>query len=324
MTMKVTDYIYHSEKPFFSYEIIPPEKGVNIEKMKSLLEELTTTYSPPFIDVTSHAHQVEYVEKERGIEKKVKRKRPGTLPLSILIQHLYNTDAVPHALSEGFTKDETEDFLVDLQAYGIQNVLAIGGDDHGYNRANERKGEQNQYAVDLVRQIKEFNPNFCVGVAAYPEKHYREPNMETGIEHLLAKQEAGADYAVTQMFFDNRLYRLFVRECRDRGVTLPIIPGLKLLRNKKQLTTLPGAFHCDIPYKISQRIQQATSDEEVKAIGAEETANQIIDLAESGIRLKNGTLECTPGFHIYIMQSIAPVHELIEKLPAKYDLKNTL
>lgn len=319
--MKVVDYLEELTKPFISYEIIPPEKGVNIEKMKSLLEELTTTYSPPFIDVTSHAHQAEYVESGERIHKKVKRKRPGTLPISILIQHLYDTDAVPHALCHGFTKEETEDFLVDVQAYGIENILAIGGDDHGYNRAREKGGEQNKYAVDLLHQIKEFNPEFCVGVSAYPEKHFREPNKETDRKHLLEKQEAGADYAVTQMFFDNNAFRRYVRHCREEGITIPILPGLKVISSKKQLTSLPGAFHCDIPYRLSKKVDEAETDEDVRQIGVEWTKNQIVDLFENGIRLKDGTTERVPGLHLYIMQSIAPVHRLMDKLPAKYDLR---
>src|SRR5262245_8642931 len=246
--MKVTEHLARATRPLISFELIPPLRGGDVSSLLSLLDELMV-FAPPFIDITSHAAQVSIEETAHGLERRVKLKRPGTLGVCALIQNKYNIDAVPHVLCQGFTREETEDFLIELKYLGIDNVLAVRGDDSGYQKPIQPGRSVNRFAEDLVRQIAAMNQGHyleadlldaeptkvCVGVGGYPEKHFEAPNLETDVRYAKAKVDAGAEYVVTQMFFDNRRFFEYVAMCRAIGITVPIIPGLKILSSRSQL-----------------------------------------------------------------------------------------
>ena len=250
--MKVTEHLARATRPLISFEIIPPLRGGTIRQLMALIDDLVA-FDPPFIDTTSHGAQIVYEETPQGLQRKVKRKRPGTLGVCALIQNKYNIDAVPHVICHGFTREETEDFLIELKYLGIDNVLAIKGDEHGYKKPLTMGRSANTYALELVEQIVAMNngryleedlldaepSDFCIGVAGYPEKRFEAPNLETDIRYARAKVDAGGEYIVTQMFFNNEHYFRYVELCRAQGIEVPIIPGLKILATKKQLASLP-------------------------------------------------------------------------------------
>jgi methylenetetrahydrofolate reductase (NADPH) len=315
--MKVTEHLERAEHPFISFEIIPPLRGGNVKGLLALIDDLIK-YHPPFIDITSHAAEVIYEETPHGvIQRRVKRKRPGTLGVCALIQNKYHIDAVPHILCQGFTREETEDFLIELKYLGIDNVLAVRGDDSGYQKPLQHGRSANLYAVDLVRQICAMNQgkylehelldaepsSFCVGVGGYPEKHFEAPNLLADVRHLKEKVDAGAHYVVTQMFFDNQGYFRFVEACRAQGITVPIVPGLKILTSKQQLSALPRNFYVDIPADLSDAVA-AAAPERVVDVGIEWAARQVEDL------LAHGAL----SVHFYIMQSANAINRLMAKL----------
>src|SRR6185295_9377876 len=254
-TMKVTEHLAHATQPLISFEIIPPLRGGDVKGLLALIDDLVK-YHPPFIDITSHAAEVIYEETPAGIQRRVKRKRPGTLGVCALIQNKYQIDAVPHILCHGFTREETEDFLIELRYLGIDNVLAVRGDDSGYQKPLPYGRSANRFACDLVAQIASMNggryleqdlldaepTNFCIGVGGYPEKHFEAPNLSLDVRHVKDKIDAGAHYVVTQMFFDNRHYFRFLELCREQGIEVPVIPGLKILTSVKQLTSIPRTF----------------------------------------------------------------------------------
>src|SRR5262245_61780936 len=238
--MKVIEHLQRAERerPLISFEIIPPLRGGDFKSQLALIESLSE-YHPPFIDITSHAAEVIYEETPQGVlQRRVKRKRPGTLGLCALIQNKYHIDAVPHILCRGFTREETEDFLIELKFLGIDNVLAVRGDDSGFEKPLKYGRSANLYAGDLVRQISSMNrgkyleqdlldaepSDFCIGVGGYPEKHFEAPNLRLDARHVKEKIEAGAEYVVTQMFFDNRHYFRYLEVCREEGIQAPIIP----------------------------------------------------------------------------------------------------
>lgn len=316
--MKVIDHLDRAKDPLISFEIIPPLRGGNLQKLLRLTEDLAK-YKPPFIDITSHSAQVIYHETKDGIRRVIKRKRPGTLGLCALIQNKYECDAVPHVLCEGFTREETEDFLIELKYLGIDNVLAIKGDDIGFKKPLQPGRSINQYAVDLVAQIGEMNKgnylegeilldaepsNFCIGVAGYPEKHFEAPNLDTDIRHAKAKVEAGGEYIVTQMFFDNQHYFRYVERCRAAGITVPIIPGLKILTTRGHIKSLPSSFHCEIPAELADAVEAAGSKEEVLEIGVDWSRRQAEELLDRGV----------PSVHFYVMQSSKAVSMLLDGL----------
>ncbi len=314
--MKVTEHLERAEGPLISFEIIPPLRGGDLKSLLSLIEALAQ-HKPPFIDITSHAAEVMYDETSHGIERKVKRKRPGTLGVCALIQNKYNIDTVPHLLCQSFTRQETEDFLIELRYLGIDNVLAIRGDDSGYRKRLEHGRTANVHAIDLVEQIADMNrgkyvedlldadpSDFCIGAAGYPEKHFESPNLKTDIGWVKKKAEAGAEYIVTQMFFDNRHYFDFVDECRRQGVEVPIIPGLKILTGKRQLSTVPRTFHCDIPPALADEIEAAAGKQQVLEIGVEWALRQTQELIDKGV----------PSVHFYIMQSPQAINSLLSRL----------
>jgi len=314
--MKVIEHLAKATKPLISYEIIPPLRGGNVQDLMALIEDLSR-YDPPFIDTTSHGSQVIYEETAKGIERKVKRKRPGTLGICALIQNKYNIDAVPHVLCIGFTREETEDFLIELKYLGIDNVLAIRGDQNGFQKPLRYGRTANNFAVDLVQQIADMNrgnyledelldaapSSFCVGVAGYPEKHFEAPNMASDVRRIKAKVDAGSDYVVTQMFFDNQTYFDYVENCRAAGIDGPIIPGLKIITTKRQLTSIPSKFHCDIPSELVDEIVAAKPGH-VTEIGVEWAYRQAEDLLDRGV----------PSLHFYLMQSSKAINMLMAKL----------
>ena len=315
--MRVTEHIDRSKETLISFEIIPPKRGGDIKQLLSVLEDLVK-YNPPYIDITSHAAEVLYEETSGGeFKMKIKRKRPGTLGICALIQNKYNIDAVPHVICQGFTKEETEDFLIELHYLGIDNVLAIRGDDSGFKKPIKYGRSINKYATDLVQQISDINKgkyvedtlldaepmDFCIGISGYPEKHFEAPNLDGDIEFTKKKIDAGADYIVTQMFFDNQKYFNYVDKCRSHGINVPIIPGLKILTSKPNVNTLPRNFHIDIPEEISHEIQNA-KPEHVLDISIEWTAKQVEDLINNKV----------PAIHFYIMQNSTPVKKLMTKL----------
>ena len=315
--MKVTEHLARAKGPLISFEIIPPLRGGNVRSLLALIEDLAV-FRPPFIDITSHAAEVLYEESTDGIKRRVKRKRPGTLGVCALIQNKYQVDAVPHVLCQGFTREETEDFLIELRYLGIDNVLAIRGDESGYQKPLRDGKTANEFAIDLVRQVGEMNrgrylqadlldaeaSDFCVGVAGYPEKHFEAPNLATDIRRTREKLDAGASYVVTQMFFDNRRYFEYVEQCRAAGIDAPIIPGLKILTSRKQVSSIPRTFHVDIPAALSDEIA-AAPDERVLDVGAEWTFQQARELLERG----------APSLHFYVMQSSAGVRKILSGLP---------
>ena len=313
--MRVTDHLEAADEPLISFEIIPPRRGGDLDSLLGLIDDLST-HRPPFIDITSHAAEVIYEETPGGVEKRVKRKRPGTLGVCALIQNKFQIDAVPHVLCEGFTKEETEDFLIELHYLGIDNVLAIRGDPAGYEKPLNHGRTRNQHASDLIAQIGDLNKgmfledlldasptDFCVGAAGYPEKHSEAPNLETDVGWVKHKVESGAEYIVTQMFFDNDYYFRFIEECRRQGITVPIIPGMKILRTKRHLTTLPSIFHCDIPPALADEVSKADPDH-VGEVGVAWAIEQSQELLAAGI----------PSLHFYVLSSAAAVGRVIAGL----------
>lgn len=315
--MKVIEHIEKANDTLISFEIIPPKRGGDIKQLMSVLDEVVK-YNPPFIDITSHAAEVIYEETPSGEYKmKVKRKRPGTLGVCALIQNKYNIDAVPHVICHGFTKEETEDFLIELHYLGIDNVLAIRGDDNGFRKPIKFGRSINEYAIDLVKQIMDMNRgkymedslldaepmDFCVGVSGYPEKHFEAANLDIDIKFIKKKIDAGASYIVTQMFFDNKYYYEFVEKCRAHGINVPIIPGLKILTSKSNVTSIPKHFYIDIPSELSDEII-AAKKEHILDIGVEWTRKQVEDLMNNNV----------PAIHFYIMQNSKPITMLMDNL----------
>ncbi len=314
--MKVIEHLEKRDRPLISFEIIPPLRGGNIRELLALIDDLVR-HRPPFIDITSHAAEVLYEETTEGIKQRVKRKRPGTLGICAILQNKYNIDAVPHVLCQGFTRQETEDFLIELRYLDIHNLLAIRGDESGYKKPLEHGRTVNSNALELVQQINDLNHGkyletlldadpmgFSIGVAGYPEKHVETPNLLSEARWVKKKIDAGADYVVTQMFFDNQHYWKYVDLCRQEGVTAPIVPGLKILTHKRQLRSIPRTFHCELPAALVDEVENAKSDAEVQQIGIEWARIQAQDLIDRG----------APSVHFYVMQSSAATNELLAKL----------
>jgi methylenetetrahydrofolate reductase (NADPH) len=313
--MKVTEHLANAGHPLISFEIIPPLRGGDVQGLLVLIDDLVK-FRPPFIDITSHAAEVMYEETPQGIQRRVKRKRPGTLGVCALIQNKYNIDAVPHILCQGFTREETEDFLIELRYLGIDNVLAVRGDDSGFQKPLQYGRSANRYACDLVGQINAMNhgkyleadlldaepTSFCIGIGGYPEKHFEAPNLRLDIRHVKDKIDAGAHYVVTQMFFDNRHYFQYLDLCRQQGIEAPIIPGLKILTSERQLTSIPRTFYVDIPPELADEV--LASPQHAVDIGVEWAYKQSMELLERGV----------PSLHFYVMQSASAIKKLMAKL----------
>lgn len=303
---KITEHIRNANgKPIFSIEVIPPIKGDNLKNLLDNIEPLME-FKPPFIDVTYHRE--EYIERpmpDGTIKRIITRKRPGTVGICSAIMHRFNVDPVPHVLCGGFTRDETEDFLIDLHYLGIDNVLVLRGDPAKPFSTFKPKENGYSYASELVEQVVHMNhgsylhegetalapSNFCIGVAAYPEKHLEAIDFDTDMEYLKQKVEKGADYIVTQMFFDNQKYFAFVDKCRSMGITIPIIPGLKPLSTRKQLSVLPRIFHLDLPDDLVKSVEVCESDAQAREAGIEWCIQQCRELVAGG----------APVLHFYTM-----------------------
>lgn len=303
--MKLVDILKTSKQTLFSIEILPPLKGKSIQSIYESIDPLME-FKPAFVDVTYHREEYVYKKRPGGYLEKVSiRKRPGTVGICAAIMNKYNVEAVPHIICGGFTKEETENALIDLHFLGIQNVLALRGDSIKTEPAFVPEPGGHTYALDLVKQINNMNKgiyldedmkdasptDYCIGVAGYPEKHFECPNMELDIMFLKQKIDAGASYIVTQMFFDNKKYFQFVELCRQHDIHVPIIPGLKILTSKKQLTMLPKIFHIDIPLELSKSVMECKNDEDVKKIGIEWCISQSKELIQKHV----------PCLHYYTM-----------------------
>jgi len=314
--MKIIEFIEKARSTLISYEIIPPKRGGSLRQIIEIVEGLMP-YDPPFIDVTSHSAQVHYEDMSDGsFRRHIRRKRPGTLGLCATIRSRFGVETVPHLLCSGFTREETEDALIELNYLDLQNVMALRGDDVGFRKPVERSRTTNNNAIDLVHQINDMNngryledlidavpTDFCVGVAGYPEKHIEAPNLSWDIQKLKEKVDAGAHYVVTQMFFDNQKYFEFVGRCCEAGITVPIIPGIKILTGKKQIQSLPRNFYVEIPEDLAAEAAAAEPDQVVD-VGVAWAIDQCEALMSAGV----------PCIHFYIMSTSRIVKRVVEPL----------
>ena len=317
--MKVTQHIENAKgKPLFSFEILPPLKGQNIQFIYDGIDPLME-FKPPFIDVTYHREEYEFKELPSGLlQKKIVKKRPGTVGICAGIQNKYNVDAIPHILCGGFTKEDTENLLIDLDFLGINNVVALRGDAVKSEIYFKPEKEGHAFASELVSQINDLNngiyldadlqnsskTDFCIGVAGYPEKHMEAPSLDSDIHFLKQKIKNGADYIITQMFFDNQKFFDFVAKCRAAGITVPIIPGLKPIATKKQLNLIPHRFSLELPDDLIMEVVNAKDNEAVKQIGIEWCIQQSTELVAAGI----------PVLHYYSMGKAENIKQIASKI----------
>jgi len=295
--MKVIEHINAAKNTLISFEILPPLKGKGINALWEHLDPLME-FKPSFINVTYHRSESMFKKKPDGTFDKVEvRKRPGTVGICAALMNRYQVDAVAHLICGGFTKQETEDALIDLHFLGVNNVLVLRGDAPKNESSFEPEPGGHRYAIELMQQVNNMNngiyieddlknavkTNFCIGVAGYPEKHFEAPNMQTDLAFLKAKVDAGAEYIVTQMFFDNQKYFAFVKACKDAGINVPVIPGLKPITSKKQLTIIPRTFHVDIPEELSTEILKCKTDAEVEIVGQEWLLRQSRELKAANV-----------------------------------------
>jgi methylenetetrahydrofolate reductase (NADPH) len=303
--MKVTEHIKQAKgKTLFSFEIIPPQKGQNIQELYNSIDPLIE-FDPPFIDVTTSREEYVYIEKQGLLDRKITRMRPGTVGICASIKHKYNVDAIPHVLCGGFTKEETEYLLVDCHYLGLDNVMALRGDAMKHEKYFSPTKNGHTYASELVSQIHNLNQgkylheiidspykaDFCIGVAGYPEKHMESPSLEADLRRLKEKVDAGADYVVTQMFFDNAKYFNFVEKARAIGITVPIIPGIKPIAIKRHLQILPQVFKIDLPESLVVEVEKCDNNQQVRQIGIEWAIQQSKELISRGV----------PVVHFYSM-----------------------
>jgi len=312
--MKITEILANSKECQFTFEILPPLKGQKAQDIFDHIDPLME-FKPPFIDVTYHREETVYKRLPSGLlQEKVVRKRPGTVGICAAIMHRYETEAVPHVLCGGFTREDTENVLIDLNFLGIENIVALRGDQARGETYFTPKPEGNAFSIDLVRQINDLNQgryldeelqnstatDFCIGVAGYPEKHFEAPSLNIDINHLKSKVDAGADYIVTQLFFDNQKYFEFVTKCRDAGITVPIIPGLKPLVTKRQLSLLPQIFHVDIPDSLAIEVLKCKDNDAVRKLGIAWCIEQSKELQRAGV----------PVLHYYSMGKSTNIQEI--------------
>lgn len=296
--MKVNEHIAAAAgRTLVSFEVLPPLKGKTIQTLYDHLDPLME-FNPSWINVTYHRAETMFKKKADGSFEKVEvRKRPGTVGICAAVRNHYNVDTVPHLICGGFSKQETENALIDLNFLGINNVLVLRGDAEKNEPSFVPHSDGHHHASDLLKQVVNLNhgiyleediasggkTNFCIGVAGYPEKHFEAPNLEIDLKYLKAKVDAGADYIMTQMFFDNQKFFEFEKACRSIGINVPIIPGLKPLTTKKQLTVIPRIFHVDLPTELSLEIMKCKSDVEVEKVGTEWLINQSKELKQQGV-----------------------------------------
>ena len=316
--MKITEHIKKANgKTLFSFEIIPPKKGNNIQELYDNIDPLME-FNPPFIDVTTSREEYVYLEKEGLLDRKITRMRPGTVGICAAIKHKYDVDTVPHVLCGGFSKEETEYLLVDCHYLGIDNVMALRGDAMSHQKYFEASKGGHKYATQLVDQISDLNKgkylhdvieanhksDFCIGVAGYPEKHLESPSLQTDLKRLKEKVAAGADYVVTQMFFDNQKYFEFVKAAREMGIDVPIIPGIKPLAIKRHLQLLPQVFRIDIPENLITAVEKCKTNFDVRKVGIEFAVEQSKELLAAGV----------PVLHYYSMGKSDNIHAIASEL----------
>ncbi len=313
--MKVTEHLENAKQTLFSFEILPPLKGKSIDSIYNTLDPLME-FNPPFIDVTYHREEYVYKNRKDGLLERISvRKRPGTVGICAAIMNKYDVDTVPHIICGGFNKEVTENALIDLDFLGIDNVLALRGDPIKSETYFTPEEDGHKYASELLGQVHNMNngiyldedlknsapTNFCIGVAGYPEKHFEAANMESDIHFLKKKVEAGADYIVTQMFFDNQKYIDFVKLCRENDIDVPIIPGLKPISTEKQLTLLPHRFNLNLPNELVDEVLKCKSNEEVRQVGVEWAIQQTKELIDFGV----------PCVHFYTMGKSDNVQKIV-------------
>lgn len=316
--MKVIDHIRQAKDTVISFEILPPLKGKTINSIYEHLDPLME-FKPAFINVTYHRSEHVFKKKADSTFEKVEvRKRPGTVGICAALMNHYRVDAVPHLICGGFNKRETEDALIDLHFIGVDNVLVLRGDAAKNETVFEPEKGGNTYAIDLLKQVVNLNTgiyleedirdgfrtNFCIGVAGYPEKHFEAPNLQTDLAFLKAKVAAGAEYIVTQMFFDNQKYFEFVKRCRENDITIPIIPGLKPITTKKQLSVIPRTFHVDIPDDLSNEITNCKTDADVEKVGTEWLLLQSKELKKAGV----------PVLHYYTLGKPKVIYNVVKDI----------
>lgn len=315
--MKVTDHIKEAKGTLFSFEILPPLKGKSIQSIFDGIDPLME-FNPKFVNVTYHREEYIYKERENGLLEKIAiRKRPGTVGICAAIMNKYQVDAVPHLICGGFSKEETENALIDLQFLGIDNVLALRGDSIKTESNFRPHPNGHKYAVDLIQQVTEMNTgnymlddiqleptDFCIGAAGYPEKHFEAMNLATDLQYLKGKVEAGAEYIVTQMFFDNKKYFAFVDACREIGIDVPIIPGLKPIKTMNHISFLPKFFHIDYPEELSKELLKCKSNDQVKELGIEWGIQQSRELRDAG----------APCIHYYTMSNSSSVKSIAKEI----------
>ncbi|MBL6916889.1 MAG: methylenetetrahydrofolate reductase [NAD(P)H] [Balneolaceae bacterium] len=317
--MKVTQYFENAgDSTLFSFEVLPPLKGQHIQTLFDHIDPLME-FNPPFIDVTYHREEFEYKKLPNGLmERKTVRKRPGTVGICAALQNKYKIDAVPHIICGGFTKEETENALIDLNFLGIDNIMVLQGDARKPDRDFKPEEGGHAYASELLEQVVELNrgiflddeleqahhSDFCIGVSGYPEKHMAAPNLELDMKYLKQKVDKGADYIVTQMFFDTQKYIDFVTKCREMDINIPIVPGLKPITSLRQLTILPQIFHIDLPYDLSNALEKAKNNDQAKEIGIEWAIQQSKELIEFGV----------PTLHYYSMGKSESVYKVAREV----------
>lgn len=315
--MKVTEHIAQAKETLFSFEILPPLKGKSIQSIYDGIDPLME-FKPKFINVTYHREEYIYKEHENGLLEKISvRKRPGTVGICAAIMNKYHVDAVPHLICGGFSKEETENALIDLQFLGIDNVLALRGDSIKTETTFRPHRNGHSHAVDLIHQITDMNKgtylmddihleptDFCIGAAGYPEKHFEAMNLATDLEYLKKKVDAGADYIVTQMFFDNSKYFQFVEACREIGITVPIIPGIKPIKTLNHISFLPKFFNIDYPEELSRELLKCKTNQDAEQTGIEWGIHQSRELKEKGV----------PCIHYYTMSNSSSVKAIAKEI----------
>ncbi len=316
--MKVIDLINNSKSTAFSFEILPPLKGNSIQKVYNVIDKLVE-FDPKYINITSHHSEFIYKTLPDGSFQKVNiRKRPGSVAIASAIQNKYGITAVPHIICKGFTKDETEYALIDLNFLGVYDLLLLRGDTKTLDNSQKNNELYHEHATDLQQQVNNFNKgialdgslfeanetSFSYGMACYPEKHEEAPNMESDIHYLKEKVKNGADYLVTQMFFDNTKFFSFVERCRAEGITVPIIPGIKPIVFMNQLTVLPKVFRSDIPEPFAAELRKCKTDDEAKEVGVEWCIQQCKELISSGV----------PSLHFYTMLASDSVRRVAKEI----------
>lgn len=314
----IAEKINQSSTPLFSFEILPPLKGNSIYRVYSIIDKLLD-YDPAYINITSHHSEAIYVPQPDGSHRRTTiRRRPGTVAIASAIQNKYGIPAVPHIICKGFSKDETEYALLDLNFLGITNLLLLRGDSKSADTMQQDPEKYHLYATDLQQQVNDFNRGigidgsriegietpFSYGMACYPEKHEEAPNLEFDLEYARMKVENGARYLVTQMFFDNEKYFTFVKRCRQMGITVPIIPGIKPITKARQMTMLPKVFHIDLPEALATELRACKTDEEARECGVEWTTEQCRQLIAGGVQ----------GIHFYTHYASDSVAEVAKRI----------